>query len=72
MSEIRDIKPKMRRKGLGLGLWLLSLATVVIMIMPFASAEEEPIANAGSDLTVYVDEEFHINGTALTNYTITL
>ncbi len=72
MSEIRDMKSKMRRKSLGLGLWLVSLAIVVIMIMPFASAEEEPIANAGSDMTVYLDEEFHVNGTAMTNYTITL
>jgi len=71
MSEIRDIKSRMRRKSLGLGLWLFTLAMVAIMFTPFVSAEEEPIANAGSDMTVYVNEEFFVNGTALTNYTIT-
>jgi V/A-type H+-transporting ATPase subunit K len=39
-------------------------------MVPFASAQEEPIANAGGDLTVRVNEEFTINGTAQTDYEI--
>jgi V/A-type H+-transporting ATPase subunit K len=61
---------KVRRKGIGYLTMLFTFTVLFIIMVPFASAQEEPIANAGGDLTVRVNEEFTINGTAQTDYEI--
>jgi V/A-type H+-transporting ATPase subunit K len=59
-----------RRKGIGFLVMLFTFTVLFILMVPFASAQEEPIANAGGDLTVRVNEEFTINGSVQTDYAI--
>ncbi len=59
-----------RQSGLGLKLALLAFAVLFILAIPIASAQEEPIAIAREDFTVNVGEEFSLNGSVISNYTI--
>jgi V/A-type H+-transporting ATPase subunit K len=57
-------------KRLVSGFLFASVAVLILLALPLAGAQEQPIANAGNDLTVYVNEDFTINGSAITNLSI--
>jgi V/A-type H+-transporting ATPase subunit K len=72
MSGINLISSaRVRKKALGLGLFFL-VFIALMMVLPTSCAQEEPIAHAGSDITVEVGEEVTFNGSAISDYTITL
>jgi V/A-type H+-transporting ATPase subunit K len=63
-KEKINMDAKVKRKGIGFLVMLFTFTVLFIVMVPFASAQEEPIANAGGDMTVRVNEEFSINGSA--------
>ncbi len=69
-KEKMDTEVKVRQKGVGYIAMLLTFTVIFILLVPFAGAQEEPIANAGGDLVVRVNEEFSINGSVQTDYDI--
>ncbi|UCG70455.1 MAG: PKD domain-containing protein [Thermoplasmata archaeon] len=72
MSQTNDNeKLGMARKALRFELAFLISVALLITIAPYASAQEEPIAIAGDDMVVYVNEEFSVNGTAQSDFAIT-